>query len=193
MKIEERIASLPIKKEAIEAYKNGKTPKEIAEQYGVPLPTVYTWVRSIGNSNNLESSDLEYRRLKRKAPNEVDAIRSKVLSEYDRGARATDLARKYNISRGVIYLWLKNREDGKLSSEPITDDELNSITQNDSLKKENEELKQKISELEETLSFYKNHIKKLDNYIDRLEKELENVQSKLPENLENREKHRRIH
>ena len=89
------------------------------------------------------------------------------------------LSEEYNIPIQTIYTWMRSERKPNKS---------------ESSNKENEELKQKISELEETIIFYKNHIKKLDNYIDRLEKELEKTQSsELSENLENREKHRRIH
>ena len=42
-------------------------------------------------------------------------IKKAVLEEYDNGAKATDLAKKYDISRGTIYLWIDQRKKGKLT------------------------------------------------------------------------------
>ena len=47
-------------------------------------------------------------------------IKKAVLEEYDNGAKATDLAKKYDISRGTIYLWIDQRKKGMLTF----DDEL---------------------------------------------------------------------
>lgn len=47
-------------------------------------------------------------------------VKKVVLEEYDNGAKATDLAKKYDISRGTIYLWIDQRKKGKLTF----DDEL---------------------------------------------------------------------
>ncbi len=47
--------------------------------------------------------------------NKTDDVKEQVLQEYDNGAKATDLAKKYGISRGTIYLWIDNRRKGTLN------------------------------------------------------------------------------
>ena len=42
-------------------------------------------------------------------------IKKAVLEEYDNGAKATELAEKYSISRGTIYLWIDQRKKGRLT------------------------------------------------------------------------------
>lgn len=56
--------------------------------------------------------------------NKTDDIKEQILSEYDNGAKATELAKKYGISRGTIYLWIDNRRKGTLSFDQNKKDEI---------------------------------------------------------------------
>ncbi len=46
--------------------------------------------------------------------NKTDDVKELVLRAYDNGAKATDLAKQYGISRGTIYLWIDNKRKGTM-------------------------------------------------------------------------------
>ena len=50
--------------------------------------------------------------------NKTDDIKRQVLEEYENGSKATDLSKKYGISRGTIYLWIDNKRKGLLTFDP---------------------------------------------------------------------------
>lgn len=56
--------------------------------------------------------------------NKTDDVKEQVLNEYNNGAKATDLAKKYGISRGTIYLWIDNKRKGTLSFNQNKKDEI---------------------------------------------------------------------
>lgn len=56
--------------------------------------------------------------------NKTDDIKEQVLQEYNSGVKATELAKKYGISRGTIYLWIDNKRKGNLSFNPNKKDEI---------------------------------------------------------------------
>ena len=56
--------------------------------------------------------------------NKTDDIKEQVLQEYNSGVKATELAKKYGISRGTVYLWIDNKRKGNLSFNPNKKDEI---------------------------------------------------------------------
>lgn len=99
----------------------------------------------------------------------TDEIKQRVLAEYKAGEKATDLAMKYGISRGTIYLWIKNEKDGKLLFTEEQFEEEKDYCQNKHDLSLLEQLKEKnveIQRLKEEVELYKSLLVKLNKLID---------------------------
>ena len=57
-----RVIPQEVKQEIIEKIESGKQVKAVAEEYGIKLPTVYSWLRKDANGSN---ESLTMSRLKR--------------------------------------------------------------------------------------------------------------------------------
>lgn len=106
----------------------------------------------------------------------TNEIRKKVLEQYKAGARATDLAKEYGISRGTVYLWIDNEKKGKLnldyeSPEQIQDEEDFSNERYSSSQLERiRSLLEENKKLKEEVELYKSLLAKLNTLIDKQDK-----------------------
>lgn len=107
----------------------------------------------------------------------TNEIREKVLEQYRAGARATELAKEYGISRGTVYLWIENEKKNnpnfdslffenespeQLQEKEDFSKERHSASQLDRIKNLLEENKK----LKEEVELYKSLLAKLNTLID---------------------------
>ena len=83
-------------------------------------------------------------------------IKREVVERYNRGERATDLAKEYGISRGIIYKWIKE----EFPMEGEDDDRTYGV-----LEMENRLLRNQLREVYQTLEDMKKHLELISNRI----------------------------
>lgn len=83
-------------------------------------------------------------------------IKREVVERYNRGERATDLAKEYGISRGIIYRWIKEEFPMKGEDDDRTYGEL---------EMENRLLRNQLREVYQTLEDMRKHLELISSRI----------------------------
>ena len=122
--------------------------------------------------------------------NRTEDLKNKVLSLYDLGSDATKISKEYGISRGTLYLWLKQRKNGQLNFTPVNVDIEEEKVNTSSVLEDNKKLRIQIEKLKDLVQYYQKCCKNLKENINILEQRLEKYESL--DLMENREKRKYI-
>lgn len=100
---------IEVEKEICDKFLNGKTNKQLCEEYGI-------WPSTI--SKILDKNGIERKRV---AYNKIDEnIKQKIISEYVNGLNICELSEKYGFGTTTIARWLKSENKTRTLSDAFT-------------------------------------------------------------------------